>query len=311
MRSCRSPAGDAACARTSRRAHEHARAGLRDGARRRSDASARARIDVRTRAVEDEDEFAIFRFTLGIPGFDDEDIPRAVGALGALGLCANRFAAGTDGASDALARSEIVGVGLCLACALAPELGRALKGDERGGAAKGRSNADVDGASSVFALSEDASESAKEDCAWASYAILTNTLASGVVFVDGRGNARLARGTVRGRDDGAPDSNKADVLARVGRAWSEVSSTIGTDKIASSAPPSAEEEYHASRWEIDRAGANVWGFLPPTAETVFARRSPENGGVLIAWSDASRGFSKKDRSWLQALARKLDLAFAS
>jgi len=80
---------------------------------------------------------------------------------------------------------------------------------------------------------------------------------------------------------------------------------------SSSAPPSAEEEYHASRWEIDRAGANVWGFLPPTAETVFARRSPENGGVLIAWSDASRGFSKKDRSWLQALARKLDLAFAS
>jgi hypothetical protein len=46
---------------------------------------------VRTRAVEDEDEFAIFRFTLGIPGFDDEDIPRAVGALGALGLCAKQI----------------------------------------------------------------------------------------------------------------------------------------------------------------------------------------------------------------------------
>jgi hypothetical protein len=271
----------------------------------------RARNRVRTRAVEDEDEFAIFRFTLGIPGFDDEDIPRVVGALGALGLCANRFAAGIDGASDALARSEFVGVGLCIACALAPELGRALKGDERGSAAKGKSSADVDGGSSVFALREDASESAKEDCAWASYAVLTNTLATGVIFVDGNGDAQLARGTLRGRDDGAPDANKADVLARVGRAWSDVSWTIETDKIVSSDSLSGDEEYHATRWEIDRAGVNVWGFLPPTAETVFAHRSPANGGVLIAWSDASRGFSKKDRSWLQALARKLDVAFAS
>ena len=71
----------------------------------------------------------MFRFTLGIPGFDDEDVPRVVGALGAAGLFANKIVAGTDGASEALGRSETVGAALCLACAIAPELGRALKGE--------------------------------------------------------------------------------------------------------------------------------------------------------------------------------------
>lgn len=60
-----------------------------------------------------------------------------------------------------------------------------LKGDEWGGVAKGRLNADVDGASSVFALSEDVSESVKEDCVWVLYVILMNIFVSGVVFVDG------------------------------------------------------------------------------------------------------------------------------
>ena len=119
----------------------------------------------------------MFRFTLGIPGFDDEDVPRVGGALGAAGLFANRIAAGTDGASEALGRSETVGAALCLACAIAPELGRALKGGERGGGGRG-SSATADGAdgNSVFAMDENASEKAREDCAWVSVSYTHLTL---------------------------------------------------------------------------------------------------------------------------------------
>ena len=254
----------------------------------------------RTRASgEDEDEFAVFRFTLGIPGFDDEDVPRVVGALGAAGLFANRIVAGTDGASEALGRSETVGAALCLACAIAPELGRALKGGERGGGGRG-SSATADGAdgNSVFAMDENASEKAREDCAWVSYAVLTNTLASGVLFVDGDGRARLVRGTVQSRDDGAPDASKSATLARAGEAWSTASASVAT------------EQYLDSRWEIDRAGANAWGFLSAASESVFARRCTSGGGgALIAWSDVPRAFTTKDRLWLGALADKLDRAF--
>ena len=260
----------------------------------------RARPRARTRASgEDEDEFAVFRFTLGIPGFDDEDVPRVVGALGAAGLFANRVAAGTDGASEALGRSETVGAALCLACAIAPELGRALKGGERGGGERG-SGAKADGAdgNSVFAMDENASEKAREDCAWVSYAVLTNTLACGVLFVDGDGRARLVRGTVQSRDDGAPDASKSATLARAGEAWSTASASVAT------------EQYLDSRWEIDRAGANAWGFLSAASESVFARRCTSGGGgALIAWSDVPRAFTTKDRLWLGALADKLDRAF--
>ena len=44
------------------------------------------------RAAAQDEEFAVFRFTLGIPGFDDEDIPRVVGFIGASLLVANHLA---------------------------------------------------------------------------------------------------------------------------------------------------------------------------------------------------------------------------
>lgn len=46
-------------------------------------------------AEQDGDaEFAVFRFTFGIPGFDDDLIPRVIGCLGAALLVANHVAAG-------------------------------------------------------------------------------------------------------------------------------------------------------------------------------------------------------------------------
>lgn len=47
-------------------------------------------------------DFAVFRFTLGIPGFNDDLIPRVVGLLAIALLTANHFAAGSAAGSLAL-----------------------------------------------------------------------------------------------------------------------------------------------------------------------------------------------------------------
>lgn len=53
---------------------------------------ARTGTRLSVRASQQDDEFAVFRFTLGIPGFDDEDIPRVVGFVGASLLLINHLA---------------------------------------------------------------------------------------------------------------------------------------------------------------------------------------------------------------------------
>ena len=45
---------------------------------------------------DDALDVAVFRFTLGIPGFDDDLIPRVVGALGAALLVGNHVLAGSS-----------------------------------------------------------------------------------------------------------------------------------------------------------------------------------------------------------------------
>ena len=57
---------------------------------------------------------AVFRFTLGIPGFDDALIPRAVGALGAAALVANHVL-GAGSPSAAQARGSVPHAGVLLA----------------------------------------------------------------------------------------------------------------------------------------------------------------------------------------------------
>ena len=41
-------------------------------------------------------DVAVFRFTLGIPGFDDDLVPRVVGAFGAALLAGNHWLAGSE-----------------------------------------------------------------------------------------------------------------------------------------------------------------------------------------------------------------------
>ena len=72
---------------------------------------------------EDAD-VAVFRFTLGIPGFDDALIPRAVGALGAAALVANHVL-GAGAPSAAQVRGRVPHAGVLLAAKVHRRLLRA------------------------------------------------------------------------------------------------------------------------------------------------------------------------------------------
>ena len=266
---------------TSRRARR-----LRDDARAPVHRPRRAFPPRGARAAAQDDDFAVFRFTLGIPGFDDADIPRVVGLLGAGLLVANHLASSNP--SDAQARTELVGAALSAACVATPYFGRRI--DEASAGVRGGA-LDVPGAEQVFAFADDVDDAAKADIAWGTYALLTQTNARGVIVLDAHGRVRCARGSVRLPSTGvAPPGPSSAVVADLTR----------TIRASGCVPDGGEEEvYLADRGAIDRVGANEWGWMPPGAESVFVARN------LLLASDEPRAFSKKQRSWARAIAKKL------
>jgi len=113
----------------------------------------------------------------------------------------------------------------------------------------------------------------------------------------------------RGRDDdGAVAPAPAVEPARqrhylaIRRALNDqfVADLTRTIRASGCVPDGGEEEvYLADRGAIDRVGANEWGWMPPGAESVFVARN------LLLASDEPRAFSKKQRSWARAIAKKL------
>ncbi len=66
-------------------------------------------------------DVAVFRFTLGIPGFDDKYIPRVIGGVGLLLLAVNHVL-GASPPSAAQTTSEAVGIALAALCFVVPLL---------------------------------------------------------------------------------------------------------------------------------------------------------------------------------------------
>jgi hypothetical protein len=252
-----------------------------------------SRFGTTTRAADD-DEFAVFRFTLGIPGFDDQDIPRVVGLLGASLLVANHLSGANP--SEAQARTELIGGVLAAACVVVPALGRRL--DETGAVEGG--TLDVAGGEQVFALAPSlaADADAAADAAWSTYALLTQTNAQGAfLWVDGSG-VTCARGSVRLPTTG---------MAPPGAAESTLAALTASAKDAKGLRDEIEPVYLRDRSAIDRAGANTWGFLPPGVESVLVQPARLVNGKqrLILMSSRPRAFNAKQRAWAAAIANKL------
>ncbi|CAL6382077.1 unnamed protein product [Bathycoccus prasinos] len=253
----------------------------------------------RTRANEDDEDFAIFRFTLGIPGFDDGDIPRVLGVLAGALLLANHASSGN--VSSAQSRAELIGALLVCACFYAPELGRRIQEATTGSSSSSKKNSvDMLGGSSQFLVEESYKETKNTNYAWASYAALTNTNAKGVAFFEDTNEGKLmmtvARGSVRTIEDGASASSNGEVLRKLAKGFSYDRLDVKEDG----------NLYLSSRMELDAAEANRWEFLPPGAESAVVRRAKTGSrGVVVAYSDQPRAFNAKARLWLGALAEKM------
>ena len=267
----------------------------REGRRRRG----RRESTFRTRANEDDEDFAIFRFTLGIPGFDDGDIPRVLGVLAGALLLANHASSGN--VSSAQSRAELIGALLVCACFYAPELGRRIQEATTGSSSSSKKNSvDMLGGSSQFLVEESYKETKNTNYAWASYAALTNTNAKGVAFFEDTNEGKLmmtvARGSVRTIEDGASAGSNSEVLRKLAKGFSYDRLDVKEDG----------NLYLSSRMELDAAEANRWEFLPPGAESAVVRRAKTGSkGVVVAYSDQPRAFNAKARLWLGALAEKM------
>eukprot|EP00252_Welwitschia_mirabilis_P003490 TRINITY_DN13551_c0_g1_i1.p1 TRINITY_DN13551_c0_g1~~TRINITY_DN13551_c0_g1_i1.p1 ORF type:complete len:277 (+),score=27.47 TRINITY_DN13551_c0_g1_i1:51-833(+) len=125
-------------------------------------------------AVAPEVQLSVFRFTLGIPGFDESNLPRITGfAVGFL-LVLNHVIS-QDSATPAQTRTEAIGSILSVFAISLPYFGKLLRGTN----VPRRPTFPV--GQQIFLLSENLSVEEKEDLAWGTYALLQNTSSTSVL----------------------------------------------------------------------------------------------------------------------------------
>lgn len=271
----------------------------------------------------EETDIAVFRFTLGIPGFDDALIPRVVGLIGAALLVTNHLLDQSD-ATSAQIRTELLGSLLSATCILTPSIGKRLKEAQRG---RGRPAKDMQAPANtteIFQIADDASERCRTELAWSSYALLRNTNSRGMIVVAGK-KLWLARGAV---DSGALQGNGSKSLVGSSKAVSDMSSSV------EEFIEGRESVYLANQSSIENAGAYSWSLLPQssaslliqalhplaTAEQQVAESSSmternrmaemrlpggDRQGFVLLWSDRPRSLSQRERLWAAAVAAKL------
>lgn len=253
---------------------------------RRPDDELRKTSDLISRAVRDED-FAIFRFTLGIPGIDDDEIPRVVGFLCTSLVLFNHV--DSVHPSEAQTSTELIAFLLALACSTAPSLGRRLSEATPHSVHLSKIEHEV------FALSQTTSDVAKADMAWATYALLTQTNAGGVLVI-GNDKPRVlcARGHVQSANGTANRSGSGENII------CSLTSNIRDSELMEV----AENIYLSDRRSIDMAGTNMWKFLPGGTESVLMQLGNGNLRVVL-FSEQPRAFSKRQRDCVAAIANKL------
>ncbi|XP_021691371.2 protein COFACTOR ASSEMBLY OF COMPLEX C SUBUNIT B CCB2, chloroplastic isoform X1 [Hevea brasiliensis] len=137
-----------------------------------------ARIDNSQTSQDQQQELnlSVLRFTFGIPGLDESYLPRWIGCgFGSL-LLLNHFLGSNSATSPPQLRTEALGLSLAAFSIALPFFGRFLKG-----ATLVDQPALPQGAEQIFVMSENISNTQKEDLAWATYVLLRNTNTIAVV----------------------------------------------------------------------------------------------------------------------------------
>lgn len=251
---------------------------------------------------DSELELAVFRFTLGIPGFDDTFIPRVVGSFSILVLIANHLL-GPDTVSDTQTRSEAFAAVLATICIASPTIEARLKELEPG---RGRQAApqEVQGGISTFAIADSVSEEQKQELAWASYALLRNTNTCGVAVFRGQ-QAVMARGAL------GPAAS-ADGPQACLQALSKAQSSLKSQLTADTSKDGGQLAYFQDNGALSSAGAKDWAGLVPTGvNSIFMCQGPtsnDNGVLLVLLSDRPRAWSRRERLWGLAVTKKLEIS---
>jgi len=238
----------------------------------------------------DDIEYAVIRFK--IPGVDEKKLPAYIGAAGLLALTVNHLTSGID-LPEAQIRSEILGAAMGLGCLALPAISSTLE------SATGRAERPppLAGTQQMFAISQDLTEAAKLEAAWASASLVLNTNAHRVLLISGSGRVVAARGFFRGS---LPDA-KEELL-------NTLSEDISVANRAASAAAKDGGLNLQSLSEIEKAGlspaAGISSYVVGEAQTVFV--SPVDGwGNLWVLTDAPNSLRQKDRSWISNIASKL------
>lgn len=272
-----------------------------------------APVHARPQDRSDNDErttmdVAVFRFTLGIPGFDDALIPRVIGILCLCLIVLNHVTTSEDASSPAQIRMEVLGTALSAIAMAAPTAQRRL---EEASPGKGRRAMieNVEGGSNVFAIEESLPRQVQEDLAWASFALLKNCNICGV-FAVWRGKAVMCRGTL-GSMMAVPDSALA--LSTFTATWSAFDGKMDVGSALAGT-------YLDNRQQLDRyrlrdcpvipKGAGSVLMLPIVSTKDLASRGSGVSlrpvqGLLVLVSDTERSVSLKEQRWAEGVASKL------
>ncbi|XP_051137897.1 protein COFACTOR ASSEMBLY OF COMPLEX C SUBUNIT B CCB2, chloroplastic [Andrographis paniculata] len=232
---------------------------------------------------------SVLRFTLGIPGLDESYLPRYIGyAFGAL-LVANHFLR-SDSSSIAPAqlRTEALGLSLAAFSAFVPYVGKFLKG-----AKLTEPKTIPEGSEQIFVMSQEISDSLKQDLAWGTYALLRNTNSISVLISVGDALC------VRGYWNIPKDLQKQDVsdwfreqIRRVGLSY------LKDSMYFQQAAESELKEIFPRGTRSVLVQPILEASKPGSGET-----EKSNGFVLLA-SNIDYAYTDKDRSWIAAIANK-------
>eukprot|EP00879_Flechtneria_rotunda_P006168 GHRR01006485.1.p1 GENE.GHRR01006485.1~~GHRR01006485.1.p1 ORF type:complete len:331 (+),score=129.47 GHRR01006485.1:317-1309(+) len=244
--------------------------------------------------ADDEVDVAVFRFTLGIPGFDDSNTPKVVGAVVAALVAANHVL-GADPAPPAQMRAEFLDITLAALCFVVPEIEARLRQVQPG---RGRSGVgEIAGSAQLFALAEGLDETARKELAWASFALLKNVNCCSVLLLDhAASNVLLARGAVA--RDVTVAGDQAASLTRVAQAYSS-SSTAAAGLL-----PAAKQQWLPEKAAVKQSGLGSIPFVPEGVQSALVQPLP-GGLALLVLAERPRALSEKDRKWVAAIANKL------
>ncbi|KAA8539879.1 hypothetical protein F0562_026571 [Nyssa sinensis] len=257
--------------------------------RRRSSTILRARFEDSQRTTDQQQlNLSVLRFTLGIPGLDESYLPRWIGyAFGAL-LLLNHFVGSNSTPTPAQLRSEALGLSLAGFSIALPYLGKFLKG-----ATSLDQTTLPEGAEQIFVMSQNISDTLKEDLAWGTYILLRNTNTTSMLI-----SIQDAL-CVRGYWNTPEEVSKAHALD-----WFEkLIQRIGLSDLKDTLYFPQRED--SELWEMLPKGTCSLLIQPVLqAPKQSSSQTEKTEGFVLLASTTSYAYSNKDRAWIGAVANK-------